>query len=181
MYSTSFGSCVSRSDLGYERCVKMDKVKLWTTPEISFFQGYITAAAELLIRGQLEATLEACAFEITDRSIRPVDVIAAAYPGDINPIDYVTEESVEQLENDIHAFLTVHREFWKSDSVPSHIESRLRQGYWGYLSECFDYKHSQVFAVVGNVPYVNIGPGFTYVLYNNQVTRCFLLVGNLSD
>jgi hypothetical protein len=32
-----------------------------------------------------------------------------------------------------------------------------------------------------HVPCINIGPGFTYVLYNQEMTRCLVLVGNTTD
>jgi hypothetical protein len=32
-----------------------------------------------------------------------------------------------------------------------------------------------------HVPYVNIGDGFTYVLYALDMKKCALLVGNVSD
>ena len=159
----------------------MTKLKVVKTPELSFFEGYITAASEMFLRGQLDATLEVCAFDIGDHSITVDDVITAAHPDGFNPIDYVTQRSVEEMETEINTFLTVERNFWKPNSVPATIEQNLRSGFWSSFSECFDYKNSQIFEVGNDVPYINMGPGFTYVLINKEVSRCMLLVGNNSD
>ena len=160
----------------------MDKLKPRTTPELRFFQGYITAASEMFLRGQLDASLEALAFEILDSSVTVSEVIEAANPDGTNPIQYVNEEPLDQLESEINAFLKVDLRFWKDNtSVPSLIEERLREGFWEYLSQCFDYKNSQIFSVGPDVPCINIGPGFTYVLYNKEMTRCLVLVGNTTD
>jgi hypothetical protein len=61
------------------------------------------------------------------------------------------------------------------------IERELREGYWRHLEACFDYKHSRVVELGYNIPYVERGDGFTYILYAPEMSRCNLLVGNASD
>jgi hypothetical protein len=57
----------------------------------------------------------------------------------------------------------------------------LREGYWQHVKSCFDYTNARVIELGDHIPYVNIGGGFTYILYASDMSRCLLLVGNLSD
>ena len=61
------------------------------------------------------------------------------------------------------------------------IERNLRDGYWEHLQACFDYRNARIVELGHDVPWVNIGGGFTYVLYGRDMSNCALLVGNVCD
>jgi hypothetical protein len=159
----------------------MTKVRSIASLELSRFQGYLDAAQQILIRGQLDVTLEATLFEILNADVSNEDVIGTAFPDGSNNIDYSNEESLDEMTSVINSLLSISTSHWTNSSIPQRIESKLRDGYWRHLEACFDYRSARIVALGPHVPWVNIDIGFTYLLYAPDMTRCLVLVGNTSD
>ena len=67
--------------------------------------------------GELDVSLEATLFEISDKGVTDEDVVSEAYAGDFNPIDRRSESTVEKMATQIDALLTIHRSYWKPPCV----------------------------------------------------------------
>jgi len=160
---------------------KMGKLKLIDS-ELQKFQGFLHAAQHVFRNGELTIVLEAYGFEILDNSLSDQDVIVCVYPF-IADVIQGTESSVENIVEKINRTLTIQRRYWKPKHVhmAKWIENQLRDGYWKYVQGCIDLSAARVVDVGDDVPWVNIGDGFAYILYNAQMSRCILLVGNSSD
>ncbi|HWN08812.1 MAG TPA: hypothetical protein VNO50_05965 [Pyrinomonadaceae bacterium] len=159
----------------------MDKLIRIENSQIARFQGYINAAQRVFKNGELNVALEATLFEITDERVTDEGVVSAAYDS-YNPIELRSECTIEEMMTNIDALLTIKRSYWKPPYwYADYIENDLREGYWKYLEECFDYKHARVVELGDSVPYVEMGRGVTYILYAPDMSRCLLLVGNESD
>lgn len=152
------------------------------TSEVNRLEGYLHAAQHMFVRGQLNVTLDAALFEMDGDNVLDEDVINAAYPGGSNPIEYRAECSFDDMVSGVHKILKITREFWKQEySIPEMIESNLREGYWQHVKACFDHTNARIVKLGHDVPFVNIGGGFTYILYAHDMSRCLLLIGNSSD
>ena len=163
------------------RISEMDKLRRTDNSEVARFQVYINAAQRVFKNGELYVALEATLFEINDESVTDEDVVSGAYK-DYNPIERCSESTVQEMETQIDALLTINRSYWNpSYDYADLIEDELREGYWKHLEECFDYKHARVVELGDSVPYVEMGRGFTYILYAPDMSRCLLLVGNEAD
>jgi hypothetical protein len=145
-------------------------------------KGYLAAAQLAFIRSQYDVILEASFFEITETPISNEEVVIAAY-GDFNPIAVQRECSLDDMINGIHKTLTLTRRMWNPEypGIPNILEKNLREGYWEHLKDCFEYETARIVELGNDVPYVNIGGGFTYVLYALDMSECALLVGNICD
>lgn len=152
------------------------------TSEVNRLEGYLDAAQHMFVMGQLDVTLDAALFEIDGDNVLDEDVIKAAYPDGINPIEYRAECSFGDMVTGVHEILKITREFWKQEySIAEMIESNLREGYWQHVEACFDHTNARIVGLGHNVPFVNIWGGFTYILYAHDMSRCLLLIGNTSD
>lgn len=159
----------------------MDKLRRIENAEVARFQGYISAAQHVFKNGELYVALEATLFEILDESVTDEDVVSGTYE-DYNPIERCSASTVQKMETKIDALLTIQRSYWNpSYDYAESIEDELREGYWKHLKECFDYKHARVVELGNHIPYVEMGRGFTYILYAPDMSRCLLLVGNEAD
>jgi hypothetical protein len=160
----------------------MEKLRRLTSPQIDQLTGYLDAAQHAFIKGQYDVSLEGTVFEITDATVTDEDVLTAAYEG-FNPIEHRAECSVETMAARINDLLTLRREMWAADfrGIPSIVEERLREGYWSHVRACFDCDGARIVELGWNVPFVNIGLGFCFILYASDIRRCMLLVGNVSD
>jgi hypothetical protein len=160
----------------------MTKLRRLATPAIDRMDGYLTAAQHAFIKGEFDVTLEAVFFEILDGTITEDDIVIAAY-SDFNPIEQRHECSLEEMITGVQEILSLPRRMWNSEysGIPNIIEKNLRDGYWEHLQTCFDYKSARIVGLGHHVPYVNIGGGFTYVLYAIDMSKCALLVGNVCD
>ena len=160
----------------------MTKLIRIENPQFSRFEGYISAAQHVFRKGQLTIGLEATLFEITDGTVTNEEVVGYAYVDDSNPIEHSSESTVDEMIAKVNAAMTISRKFLNPEYMFGElIESNLREGYWNYLEACFEYKRARVVELGYHVPYVNVGNGFTYVLYSADLFRCMLLVGNSSD
>jgi hypothetical protein len=109
-------------------------------------------------------------------------VIREAYADGFNPIEHRVEKSIDEMVTVVQKVLSIDRYNWKPEySHSERIEASLREGYWQHVKSCFDYTNARVIELGDHIPYVNIGGGFTYILYASDMSRCLLLVGNLSD
>ena len=160
----------------------MSKLKRLQSSELDRLAGYLAAAQYVCIRGQHNLTLDAALFEILGRDITDEDVISAAYPDGFSPIEHRAECSLENMTSGVEDNLSLAREYWMQEySIADIIESNVRAGYWQHVKACFDYANARIIELGHDVPYVNIGGGFTYLLYAADMSRCLLLVGNFSD
>ena len=152
------------------------------TSEVNRLEGYLDAAQHMCRMGQLDVTLDAALFEMDGDNVLDEDVINAAYPDGFNPIEYRAECSFDDMVSGVHEILKITRAFWKQEySIPEMIESNLREGYWQHVKACFDHTNVRIVELGHNVPFVNIGGGFTYILYAHDMSRCLVLIGNTSD
>ena len=160
----------------------MTKLHRTASPDIDRLTGYLAAAQHAFIKGQYNVSLDATCFDIVDATVTDEDIIIAAY-SDFNPIDHRGECSLEAMIAGVHETLTLPRQMWSSDycNIPNIVESNLRDGYWLHVKACFDYTNARIVELGWDVPFVNIGGGFTYVLYAPDMRRCMVLVGNVSD
>lgn len=160
----------------------MSKLSKLESPAIERLNGYLAAAQHAFIKGEYDVTLEAAFFEIVGGPITDEEVVVAAY-SDFNTIEYRQECSLDDMIAGVHETLSLPRSMWnpKYPGIPNIIEKNLREGYWEHLRACFDYKSAKIVALGHDVPYVNIGEGFTYVLYPSDMSKCALLVGNVCD
>ncbi len=149
--------------------------------ETNRLEGYLEAAQHIFTKGELDVTLEAALFEISDSNITDEEVIIAAY-STFNPIEYRAERNLDEMLSGVHEIFSITRRFWKSDDwVPKMLENNLRERYWQLIKCCFDYTNARIVELGNDVPYINISGGFTYILYAPDMSRCLLLVGNTSD
>jgi len=160
----------------------MSKLIILASPAINRMNGYLAAAQHAFIKRQYEVSLEANFFEIVEAHITDEDVVVAAY-ADLNPIEHRRECSLEEMIGGVHETLSLPRGMWNPEcpGIPNIIEKNLRDGYWEHLMACFDYKQARIVELGHDVPYVNIGGGFTYVLYADDMSKCALLVGSVCD
>src|SRR5687767_1287427 len=107
----------------------MTKLKRMQTTELNRLHGYLAAAQHVFTKGELDVTLEAALFEISDTSVTDEDVIQAAYSRS-NPIEYSTERSLEEAISGIHEILSIAKGLRRSDWVTEMIENNLREGFW---------------------------------------------------
>ena len=109
----------------------MGKLRLETSPDTDRLTGYLAAAQHAFIKGQLDVSLDAFVFEITDATVTDEDVVTAAYGG-FNPIEHRAECSFESMVARTHETLALPRKMWASDysGIPGILEQRLREGYW---------------------------------------------------
>jgi len=160
----------------------MDKLRPIVTPELDRFSGYLEAAGYALIKGQYDVTLAASCFEILDASVTDLEIVVAAH-GDSNEIEHQAESSLDNMVARVHETIAMPRQMWAADycGIPGIIEQNLRDGYWSHLRACFDYENARIVELGWHVPFVNIGVGFTFVLYAPDLSTCALLVGNVTD
>ena len=160
----------------------MDTLRRITTPELDSFAGYLEAAGYTLRKGQYDVTLYVACFEILDANVTDLEIVVAAH-GNSNEIEHRTECSFSDMVSHIHETLSLPRQMWAADycGIPGIIEQNLREGYWSHLRACFDYENARIVELGWHVPFVNVGGGFTFVLYAPDMTRCALLVGNVTD
>jgi hypothetical protein len=159
----------------------MSKLKKLESPEIWCFNGYLEAAQHAFIKGELEVSLEAEFFEIVEPPINDEDVLVAAYSS-FNPIEYRRECSLEEMMAGISETLSMPRWMWKSHpGIPKIMERNLREGYWKHLNASFNCKNARIVELGHDVPCVNMDGGFTFILYAEDMSRCVILVGNVSD
>jgi hypothetical protein len=158
------------------------KLQHLQTTEVIRLEGYLEAAQHVFTKGDLDVSLEVALFEISDSNITDEEVIRAAYPNS-NPIEHRAESSVQEMTARVHGLLSIAKGFWQSRRVAELLEEKLREGYWEHLKSCFDYTNARIVELGDDVPYVNIphGEGFTFVCYAPDMSRCLLLVGNISD
>ena len=160
----------------------MSKLRRIRTPELDSLEGFQNAAQLVFSKGELSVTLEAALFEIATPSISDEDVVLEAYPEGSSPIEHRAESSIDEMVAAVHEVLRIPKSYWQTDnSVREIIENDLREAYWKHLEACFDYKEARIVELGPDVPWVNIGAGFTYVLYAPDKSRCLLLVGNQTD
>ena len=173
---------------GHHRCAAlitsngMENLRRVSSRQIDQLAGYLDAAQHAFIKRQYDVSLDAAVFEIADTTVTDEDVLTAAYDG-FNPIEHRAECSVEAMVARINDLLTLRREMWVADfrGIPSMTEERLRDGYWSHVRACFDCDTARIVELGPDVPFVNIGVGFCFVLYAPAMDRCMLLVGNVSD
>jgi hypothetical protein len=145
------------------------------------FNGYLDALQLMFIRGELNLTLESAFYEITN-TVTDEEVIGAAYCG-FNEIEYRQEVTMEHVIRRVNDTLSLTRAYWTPEyhGVPTLIENGLREGFWHRLNACFDVGTATVIELGNDVPYVNIGDGFTFIFYSPDRSRCLVLVANWSD
>jgi hypothetical protein len=158
----------------------MTKLKRVQTTELDRLQGYLAAAQYVFTKGELDVFLEATLFEISDKSVTEEDVLQAAYSRS-NAIDYRIERGLEETISGIHEILSIAKGLRRSDWVTEMIENNLREGFWRFVKDCFDYTNARIVELGNDVPYINISRGFTYIFYAPDNSRCLLLVGNTTD
>ena len=160
----------------------MSKLRAITNPAVDRFNGYLEAASIALLKGQCDLTLEASFFEINDKSITNREVVFEVY-GDGNEIEFERVRSLREMVDGINKVLTLPLKMWSLEhqGFPRLIEENLRSGFWRHLKRCFDYENAKIVELGPDVPWVNIGHGFTYVLYTADRTAVALLLGNSTD
>jgi hypothetical protein len=160
----------------------MEKLRRVTSPQIDQLTGYLDAAQHAFIKGQYDVSLDATVFEIAAATVTDEDVLTAAYEG-FNPIEYRADCSVKTMVARINDVLTLRREMWADNfrGIPYIVEERLRTGYWAHVRACFDCDNARIVELGPDVPGVNIGIGFCFVLYASDMRTCMVLVGNVSD
>ena len=160
----------------------MSKLRKLESPAIDRLNGYLAAAGHVFTRSQLDVSLEAAFFEIADPNITDEDVVIAAFTT-FNPIERRQGCSLEEMIAGVHRTLSMTRRWWNPEysGIPYLIERELREGYWEHLKACFKYENARIVELGSHVPYVNMGDAFTYVLYAPDMSRCAILVGNVSD
>jgi len=160
----------------------VEKLRRIESREIDLFAGYLQAAGYACCQGQYDVTLHAHCFEILDSTVTDWEVVIAAY-GVSNEIEHRAECSLETMTVHVHELLTVRKQMFVADyaGIPGIIERNLRDGYWSHLAACFDYRNARIIELGWSVPWVNVGVGFTFVLYAPDVSACALLVANVTD
>lgn len=90
---------------------------------------------------------------------------------------------METMISGVHETLGLRREMWAPDfcNIPNIVEKNLLEGYWAHIKACFDYTNARIVELGWHVPFLNVGAGFTYILYAADMSRCMLLVANVSD
>jgi hypothetical protein len=160
----------------------MSKLRRIRTPELDRLEGYLSAAQHVFFKGELEVRLDAALFEITSNDISDEEVVLAAYPDGFNPIEHRAACSIKEMMDRVNNILSITKAFWKPEySARERVEDHLREGYWQHVKSCFDYTYARIVELGHNVPYVNIGGGFTYILYAADMSRCLVLMGNTCD
>ena len=160
----------------------MSKLCRIRTPELDRLEGYLNAAQHVFFKGQLDVTLEAVLFEISSPDLSDEEVVHAAYPDGSNSIDHRAECSIEEMKDRVNNILSISTAFWKPEySARERVEDHLRKGYWQHVKSCFDYSYGRIVELGHDVPYVNIGGGFTFILYAPDMNRCLVLMGNTCD
>jgi hypothetical protein len=153
------------------------------TPELDRIAGYLDAAQHVFIQGQYDVSLDVAAFDVSAEVVTEDEILQAAYPDGCNSIEHREGYSLDQMIADIERVLTIRREYWNPEfgGSPNRIESNLRKGYWSHIRACFPIDDARIVKLGWDVPFVNIGEGFTFVLYSTEPCRCLLLVGNVCD
>ena len=163
----------------------MKKLTPISNRAIDRLTGYLAAAECAFIKSQYDVTLEASFFDIADNRITNIEVLKAAYGPDVdfNGIELERECSLQEMIDGVHVLLTTPRKMWHPDcqGIPRIVEENLRNGYWDSLKECFDYENARIVELGYNIPWVNIGDGFTYILYSKDRSQCAVIVGNTTD
>lgn len=144
----------------------MDKLRRIVTPELDRFAGYLQAAGYALCKGQYDVTLDVTCFEILVASVSDLEIVLPAH-GDSNEIEHRTESSLDNMVAHVHEILTLPRQMWAADycGIPGIIEQNPRDGFWSHLRACFDYENARIVELGWHVPFINVGVGFTFVLY----------------
>lgn len=158
----------------------MDKLRKIETPEFNRLLGYLSAAQHIFFKGELDISLEASLLEIVDPNISDEDVVGAVYDN-FNPIAVRTECSVEKMIKDSELVLSSATGYGDNKHVRGRMEKEILDGYWQHLKSCIDYADARIVELGPDVPYVNIGQGFTFIIYSRDLSRCLLLIGNSSD
>ena len=160
----------------------MTKLRKIKTEESSRLEGFLAAAQQVFFTNYLDVGLEATLLEIIDRNHSAEDVVEAAYGDCFNPIEYRNECSLDQMLRGAEEILSVSKTFWNPEfSVRDRLERDLREGYWQHVKLCLDYENARIIELGYHIPYVNMGGGFTYIIYAEDMSCCLLLVGNISD
>lgn len=181
--SDALNDCRPRQPSGHAQLENdMRKLRRIENSQVARFEGYIDAAQHVFRKGELDVGLEAALFEITDKTVTDEEVVSDAYAGVFNPVESRSESTVEEMMTKVNTLMTIARKYLKPQyAFAELLETDLREGYWRHLEACFDYKDARVVELGDHVPYVEMGDGFTYILYAPDMSRCMLLVGNESD
>jgi len=160
----------------------VDKLRSIENREIDLFAGYLQAAGYAFRQGQYDVTLHVHGFEILDPAVTDWEIVIAAY-GASNEIEHRAECSLDTMVARVHETLTVRRQMFTADyrGIPGIIEQNLRDDYWSHLAACFDYRNARIVELGWYVPWVNVGVGFSYILYARDMSACVLLVANVTD
>jgi hypothetical protein len=158
-------------------------LKRLRTLETERLSGFLEAAGPAFRTGNLELCLDAVCLEILDHQVTDEQVISAAYPDANNEIESKEESSLEAMMAHVNSLLTVGRQNSNPEfpGIPLRLERKLRERYWSYIRACFDYTQARIVGIGGDVPFITIGDGFTYILYSNDNKRCLILVGSVSE
>ena len=145
------------------------------------FSGYLAAVQLMFVRGNLELTLESAFYEIIG-AVSDEQVIQWTYPA-TNEIEYRQQVTLENMRERISKTLSLSRVYWtpKYHELATFIETNIVDGFWHHIKACIDVDTARIVELGNNVPYVNIGEGFTYIVYSQEQPRCMILVGNWSD
>ena len=160
----------------------MNKLKPNESAPWFHFLGYLKAAQLMFVHGDLDLTLEAAFYDIA-ADVTDEEVVHFTYPH-VNELKCHTKVSTEAMVHTVNSVLTLPRSYWshRQVGVAAFIEKRLREGFWKHLAAAIDFENSSVVQVTDeDVPYVNMGAGFTYILYTPDSLHCMLLVANWSD
>ena len=135
----------------------------------------------MFVRGELDLTLESAFYEINS-AVTDEEVIQSTY-STINEVDYRQEITLEEMRQRIDQTLSLPRVYWeaKYHGLAALIEKKISDGFWRHLEECIDVRTARIVELGHHVPYVNVGDGFTCILYSQENSRCLLLVANWSD
>ena len=146
------------------------------------FQGYLNAAQLMFVHGNLDLALEAAFYDIAD-NVTDEEVVHFTYPH-VNELKHRRKVSTEEMVQTVNSVLTLPRSYWSDNhtGLAALIEKRLREGFWQKLAAIMDFENATIVELDDeDLPYVNMGKGFTFILYTPDNLHCMVLVANWSD
>lgn len=159
----------------------MGNLKPIRSEEWARFNGYLEALQLVFPRGELNLSLESAFYDIAD-AVTDEEVILSTFAAS-NAIESRQDVTLAHMRSLVNKTLSLTRSYWAPNYQPvaALIEEGFREGFWRHLKACLDPETATVVELGNNVPYVNMGEGFTLILYSPDRSRCMVLVANWSD
>jgi len=155
-------------------------------PEIHSLNGYLEAMGDFIIGTNYITWFEASGFESTDSEFSANNLIKAAYPNSQPEKGRFIEVSVEQMVEYVNKSLSLPDSLYGRGGLAAVLEKNVASSFWGHLKACIDSEKAKIVFYepgfdVGDELYNSILWGFTYLIYDEEQSRCVIIHGGASD